>query len=361
MTPDRPVKHHQFSRFGIDALAAVDAPETQPGPRDVLVRWQAWSLNSRDLLLIEGVLAPRLPLPFTPVSDAAGEVVSVGKDVTAWKSGDRVVSHFFIDWQEGEGTPENRAAALGFPLPGVLAELSVLPERALVPLPSHLSYAEGATLPIAGVTAWNALFPTNQAELPPGSTVLLQGTGGVSIFALQLAHAAGLRTIVTSSSDEKLARARTLGADATINYRTTPAWAEEARRLTGGRGVDLVVDIGGAATLNRSFRAARLGGAVAIVGLTGGPKVEIDVTHVFSQLIRIRGIGVGSRADFLAVIRAMEVRRIHPVVDRQFGFDEIGAAFRHFKTGARFGKIVIVTENPPSADPTGLTAAADQP
>jgi NADPH:quinone reductase-like Zn-dependent oxidoreductase len=346
------MKQYQFTRFGIDGLALVDEPEPQFGPRDVLVRWHAWSLNSRDLLLIEGVLAPRLPLPFTPVSDAAGDVVSVGKEVTAWKKGDLVVSQFFIDWQEGEGTPENRAAALGFPLPGVLAEYSVLPERALVPLPSHLSYAEGATLPIAAVTAWNALFPTNQAVLPPGSTVLLQGTGGVSIFALQLAHAAGLRTIITSSSDEKLARACTLGADATINYRTTPAWAEETRRLTGGRGVDLVVDIGGAATLNQSFHAARMGGAVAIVGLTGGPRVEIDVTHVFSQLIRIRGIGVGSRADFLAASRAMEVRQIHPIVDRQFGFDEIAAAFRHFKTGAHVGKVVVVAQNLPSGNPT---------
>jgi NADPH:quinone reductase-like Zn-dependent oxidoreductase len=339
------MKLYQFSRFGIDGLAPVDVSETGPGPRDVLVRWQAWSLNSRDLLLIEGVLAPGLPLPFTPVSDAAGEVVSVGKEVTTWKSGDRVVSHFFLDWQDGEGTPENRAAALALSLPGLLAECSVLPERALVPLPSHMSYAEGATLPIAGVTAWNALFPTNQAALQPGSTVLLQGTGGVSIFALQLAHAAGLRTIITSSSDEKLARARTLGADATINYRTTPAWAEQTRRLTGGRGVDLVVDIGGASTLNHSFRAARMGGSVAIVGLTGGPQVEIDVTQVFSQLIRIRGVSVGSRTELLAALHAMEVRKIHPIVDRQFGFDETRAAFLHFKTGVHFGKIVIVSPN----------------
>ena len=162
-----------------------------------------------------------MPLPFTPLSDAAGEVLEVGREVTPFKSGDRVVSHFFIDWQDGEGTPEKRTASLGFTLPGLLAENLVLPERAFVPLPSHLSYAEGATLPIAGVTAWNALFPTDQSALPPGSTVLLEGTGGVSIFALQLAHAAGLRTIITSSSDEKLARARTLGADSTINYRTT--------------------------------------------------------------------------------------------------------------------------------------------
>ena len=335
------MKQYQLSRFGIDGLALLDAPDPTPGPRDVLVRWRAWSLNYRDLALIEGHLAPGLPLPFTPLSDAAGEVLQVGREVTAFKSGDRVVSHFFIDWQDGEGTPEKRTASLGFTLPGLLAENLVLPERALVQLPSHLSYAEGATLPIAGVTAWNALFPTDQAALPLGSTVLLEGTGGVSIFALQLAHAAGLRTIITSSSDEKLARARTLGADATINYRTTPTWADETRRLTDGRGVDLVVDIGGAATLNNALRAVRTGGAVALVGLIGGPKVEIDVTHIFSRLIRIRGIGVGSRADLLALLRAIERRRMRPVIDREFSLNEAGSAFRHFKAGAHFGKVVI--------------------
>src|SRR5436309_688199 len=191
-------------------------------------------------------------------------------------------------------------------------------------------------------------FPMRRAKLspsatksPPGSTVLLEGTGGVSIFALQLAHVAGLRTIITSSSDEKLTRAHTLGADASINYRTTPAWADEARRLTDGRGVDLVVDIGGAATLDNAFRAARMGGAVALVGLIGGPKAEIDVPQIFSQLIRIRGIGVGSRADLLALLRAIETRRIRPVIDCEFAFNEVSTAFRHFKAGAHFGKVVI--------------------
>jgi NADPH:quinone reductase-like Zn-dependent oxidoreductase len=335
------MKQYQFSQFGIDNLMTVDAPEPTPGPRDVLVRWQAWSLNYRDLALVEGYLSPDLSLPFVPLSDAAGVVVAVGSEITGLKSGDRVVSHFFFNWQDGEGTPEKRSAALGFPSPGVLAEYSLVPERALVPLPSHLSFAEGSAVPIAGVTAWNALFPTDQVALPPGSSVLLEGTGGVSTFALQLAHAAGWRTIVTSSSDDKLVRTRALGADATINYRTTPAWANEVRRMTDGRGVDLVVDIGGAATLNEAFRAVRMGGAVAIVGLTGGPKVEIDVTQVFSQLIRIRGIGVGSRADLLAVLRAMETRRISPVIDREFIFNEVRAAFRHFKAAAHFGKVVI--------------------
>ncbi len=327
--------------FGIENLRPVEQAKPQCGPRDVLVRWQAWSLNFRDLMVVEGAYDPQLGFPFTPLSDGAGEVGAIGSDVTMWKPGDRVISHYFVDWQEGPGTPEKRKASLGYPLPGILAECSVVPERALVPLSAHLSYAEGSTLPIAGVTAWNALFPSDQAAPVPGDTVLLEGTGGVSILALQLAHAAGLRTVITSSSDEKLARARALGADATINYRTTPRWADEVLRLTDGRGADLVIDIGGAATLNESFRAVRVGGAVALVGVTGGVRVEIDVTQLFPRLLRIRGIGVGSRAELLATTRAIAARQIHPVIDREFAFEETPAAFCHLKSGAQFGKVVI--------------------
>ena len=333
------MKQIQITHFGIDGLTLVDTSEPEPGPRDVLVRWRAWSLNYLDLLIVEGSYQPNLPLPFTPLSDAAGEVVAVGNDVTAWKPGDRVVSHLFINWQDGPATPEMRSATIGSALPGLLAEFSVLPERALVPLPSYLSYAEGATLTIAGVTAWNALF--DQPLLPPGSTVLLEGTGGVSIFGLQLAHAAGFHTIITSSSDEKLARAKALGADATVNYRTTPAWANEVRRLTGDRGVDFVLDIGGASTLNESFRATRMGGTVALVGMLGGTKLEIDVLNLFRSLLHIRGIGVGSRASFLALLRSLQARQIHPVIDREFPINDTAAAFRHLKAAAHFGKIVI--------------------
>lgn len=335
------MKQYQLQRFGVDGLQVADAPNPQPGPREVLVRWHAWSLNYRDLLLVEGAMDPNLALPFTPLSDGAGEVVAIGPEVTAWKSGDRVISHYFVDWQEGPGTPEKRKASLGYPLPGLLAEYSVLAAGALVPMPAHLSYAEGATLPVAAVTAWNALFPADQLAPLPGETVLLEGTGGVSIFALQLAHAAGLRTIITSSSDEKLARARALGADATINYRTTPAWADDVLKLTDGRGADLVIDMGGASTLNDSFRATRTGGAVALVGVLGGAKLEINVPWLFSRLIRIRGISVGSRAELVAATRAIGVRQLRPVIDREFSFVEAPAALRHLKAGAHFGKIVV--------------------
>jgi len=336
------MKRYELGRFGLDGLVLTEVSAPEPGPSDVVVRWHAWSLNHRDLLFVEGSYGLDTPLPFTPLSDAAGEVVAVGSEVNGWRPGDRVVSHLFIDWQSGPPKPEYRAAILGGPLPGLLAECSLLPERALVPLPAYLSYAEGATLTIAGVTAWNALFDAESSALRPGSTVLLEGTGGVSIFALQLAHAAGLRTIITSSNNEKIARAKALGADAAINYRATPVWSEAVRDLTQGYGADLAIDVGGASTLNESFRSVRMGGTIALVGMIGGGKVEIDVQVLFRNLARIRGVGVGSRADFINLLRAIEVRQIHPIIDREFAFSAAPAAFAYLKSGAHFGKIVIV-------------------
>jgi NADPH:quinone reductase-like Zn-dependent oxidoreductase len=329
----------QFARFDLDALRPVERPAPQPGPHDVLVRWHAWSLNYRDLVLVEGTYLPHLALPFTPVSDAAGEVAAVGAAVTAWRPGDRVISHYLPDWQDGPATPDKIAASLGAPLPGVLAEQSVLPARALVPLPAHLSFTEGATLPIAALSAWHALFEFG--PLTPGSTVLLEGTGGVSLFGLQLAHAAGLRTIITSGSDEKLARARALGADATINAHATPRWAEEARRLTDGAGVDLIFDVGGAGTLPEALRAARLGGRIAAIGFLGGAEVTLNALDLVRSLVTLHGLKVGSRAMFLRLLAAIAQHRIRPVVDREFAWADTVAAFRHLKSGRHFGKIVI--------------------
>jgi len=336
------MKTHQFDRFGLDRLRIVDAADPAPGPRDVLVRWHAWSLNYRDLILVEGTYLPDLPLPFTPLSDAAGEVIAVGAAVTAWRPGDRVISHYLTGWEDGAPAPEKLAASLAGPLPGLLAERSLLPEHALVPLPAHLDYAEGATLPIAALTAWHALFEF--APLRPGQTVLLEGTGGVSLFGLQLARAAGLRTIVTSGSDAKLARARALGADATINHRTTPAWGAEALRLTGGAGADLVLDVGGAETLPEAVRASATGGRIALIGFLGGRDAALGILEWTRRLVTIHGLRVGSRAMFRSLLRTMTQHALHPVIDRAFAFEDAPAAFRLLQTGGHFGKIVIRRE-----------------
>jgi NADPH:quinone reductase-like Zn-dependent oxidoreductase len=335
------VQAWQINRFGLDALRSVELPDQQPGPGEVLVRWRAQSLNYRDLVIVQGTYLPNLPLPFTPLSDAAGEVVAVGAGVTAWKSGNRVIGQYIQSWLEGAPTPENTRLALGAPLPGVLSEYSVLPAQGLVPLPEYLSFEEGATLPITAVTAWNALF--SHGDLAPGSTVLLEGTGGVSLFGLQLAKTAGLRTIITSSSDEKLARARALGADETINYRATPEWSRRVRELTGGVGVDLVLEVGGPATVTEALRTVRFGGRIALIGFLSGSALPLDAIEFIRSLATLHAVRVGSRAMFRDLLRALERHKLRPQIDRVFPFSEVPEAFRHLATGAHFGKIVIHT------------------
>lgn len=332
----------QIDRFGLDALHRVALPDPQPGPGEVLVRWCAQSLNYRDLVIVQGSYLPNLPLPFTPLSDAAGAVVAVGAGVTAWKSGDRVIGQYIQSWREGAPTLENTRLSLGAPLPGVLSEYSVLPAHGLVPLPAYMSFEEGATLPIAAVTAWNALF--SHGDLAPGSTVLLEGTGGVSLFGLQLAKAAGLRTIITSSSDEKLARTRALGADATINYHTTPEWSRRVRELTGGAGVDLVLEVGGPATISEALHSVRLGGRIALIGFLSGTALPLDAIEFIRSLATLHAVRVGSRAMFRDLLRALEQHQLRPPIDRVFPFSEAPEAFRHLATGAHFGKIVIRTD-----------------
>jgi NADPH:quinone reductase-like Zn-dependent oxidoreductase len=275
-----------------------------------------------------------------PLSDAAGEVVAVGPDVTGLRVGDRVVSVFFPDWNDGPAHAANTARALGGALEGVLAEEVVLPQSAWIPMPSHLDPVEAATLGCAGVTAWHALFGTEPAR--PGDSVLLLGTGGVSIWALQLARAAGLQVLVTSSSDDKLARARALGAHATIHYRQTPEWDQEVLRLTDGRGVDRVLEIGGPQTLGRSLAATRVGGTLAVIGrLTGTGPVGFEPAALFGGLKRMVGVLVGSRAMATELGRFAEQQRIHPVIDRVFAFDQAREAYAHLESGAHFGKVVI--------------------
>lgn len=335
------MKTWQIDRFGVEALRLVEHPVPSPGPGEVLVRWRAHSLNYRDLVIVQGTYLPNLPLPFTPLSDGAGEVVAVGDGVSEWRPGDRIIGHYIQSWQEGPPTPENTRLSLGAPLPGVLTEYSVLPVHGLLPLPAHLSFAEGATLPIAALTAWNALFTIG--DLRPGSVAVFEGTGGVSLFGLQLAHAAGLRTLITSSSDAKLARARALGADETINYRATPAWGARVRELTGGRGADFVLEVGGPATFGEALRAVRTGGRIAFVGFLSGTALTLDAVELIRSGATVHTLRVGSRAMFRELLRALEQHRLQPVVDREFAFAEAPAAFRHLLTGAHFGKIVIRT------------------
>ncbi|KVV36796.1 NADPH:quinone oxidoreductase [Burkholderia territorii] len=325
---------------GIAGLRRIDAAPRAVGPTDVVVRIHSAALNYRDLMFARGDYLGIGTDALIPVADGAGEVVETGRDVTRFKPGDRVINTYFPHWIDGPPTPRKVSASPGSHFDGVLAERFVSDETALVGIPAHLDYDEAATLSCAGITAWNALFV--DGGLGPGATVVLLGTGGVSIIALQLAHAAGLRTIVTSSSDTKLERARALGADATINYRTTPEWQHEVLRLTGGAGADLVVEVGGRDTLARSVAATKLGGIVSVIGglsSFGGP--ELGLLSLIGGIRRLHGLMVGSRAMLDDVVRLVDAKRIRPVVDRVFDFDEAPQAYAHLQSGQHFGKVVI--------------------
>jgi len=324
---------------GIDALVKVERPNPRPTYRQVLVKVAACSLNFRDLGIIRGTY--RLPVRenVIPLSDGAGEVIEAGEGVRRIKVGDQVAGNFFQRWHAGEPGPDTHLNALGGGIDGMLAEYVVLEEEGVVKIPAHLSLEEGATLPCAGVTAWHAMV--EHAKLIAGSTVLLQGTGGVSIFGLQLAKAMGIQVIITSSSDDKLARAKRLGADHGINYKTTPDWNKATMELTGGRGVDCVVEVGGAGTIARSFSSIRVGGKISLIGGLSGPATELNPGMILAKRANVQGISVGSTQMFDAMNRAIAANEIKPVIDRVFGFDEIQAAYKHMASGAHFGKIVI--------------------
>jgi NADPH:quinone reductase-like Zn-dependent oxidoreductase len=324
---------------GIDALATVDRPTPKPLYRQMLLKVAACSLNFRDLGIVRGTYRMPVRENLIPLSDGAGEVVEVGAGVTRVKAGDKVAGCFFQRWPGGEMTPEAGTSALGGAIDGMLAEYVVLEEDGVVKIPEHLSLEEGATLPCAGVTAWNAIV--QHAKLIAGQTVLLQGTGGVSIFGLQLAHAMGITAIVTSSSDEKLARAKALGAACGINYKTSPEWDKAAVAFNGGRGVDHVIEVGGANTLTRSFGAIRNGGKVSMIGGLSGGATELNPGLIFSKRANVQGIYVGSTEMFTAMNAAIAANKIKPAIDRVFGFDEVKAAYQHMAAGAHFGKIVI--------------------
>ena len=325
--------------FGLDNLALVERPDPRPGPGQVLVRLRAASLNYRDLLTAEGKYNPKQKLPLIPCSDGAGEVVETGEGVTRFRAGDRVSTVFAQKWIAGRPTRERVRSTLGGPLDGTLAELAVFDQEGLVRTPAHLSDEEAATLPCAAVTAWSALV--TEGRVTAGDTVLVQGTGGVSLFALQIAGMLGARVIATSSSGEKLARVREMGAHETINYREVPEWGVRAKELTDGVGVDHVVEVGGAGTLQQSLQSVRFGGTISLIGNLAGTKSELLLTHVFMQRIRVQGILVGDRESFEAMNQAIGLHGIRPVVDRVFPLDEARAAFAHMVVGGHFGKIVI--------------------
>jgi NADPH:quinone reductase-like Zn-dependent oxidoreductase len=324
--------------FGTENLRLVDLPEPEPGPGQAIVRVRAWSLNFRDLLVAKGSYGRAVKPPLTPLSDGAGEVLAVGAGVTRVKPGDRVCGIFMQTWIEGAIDDAKAASAMGGAIDGMLAEQVCLSAEGLTHIPQHLSFEQAATLPCAAVTAWNALFVSG--NLKPGDTVVTQGTGGVSLFALQFAKRAGAKVIATSGSDAKIERLRALGADATVNYRATPDWDKAAVAHTGGIGADHIVEVGGAGTLPLSLKAVRRGGHIALIGvLTGGG--EFDPRPMLLKAIRLQGIYVGSRAMFEAMNRAISSSQIEPIVDRVFPFAEVKEAMSYMSGGAHFGKVCV--------------------
>lgn len=322
----------------IDALQQSEHDMPRPGRGDVLLRVHATSLNFLDIAVASGDY-PVPAFPIVPGTDAAGEIVELGEDVVDWALGDEVIPHFLPHWIDGALTPQNFIARRGVTITGSLAEYLVVPASSLVAKPAHLNFSEAATLPIAATTAWRAV-----RSIAPGpqSTVLLLGTGGVSIFALQFAKAHSARVIITSSSDDKLARARELGADDTVNYRTVEAWDEEVLRLTDGRGVDLVLETGGEATLRRSANAAALNATLFIIGFLSGHEPTIDVLPVMEKQLRIQGNNTGPVVDLAEAAAAISAHVLRPVVDRVFAMDDVVKAYEHVAAGGRhFGKVVV--------------------
>jgi NADPH:quinone reductase-like Zn-dependent oxidoreductase len=332
--------------FGLDSLKLTERPDPRPGAGQVLVRMKAVSLNYRDLLVIKGGYNPKLRLPFIPFSDGCGTVAAVGEAVTRVQTGDRVAGIFMQQWLEGPVTEAAARSALGGgsrssdgTTEGVLAEYVVLHQEGVVRVPEHLTDEEAATLPCAAVTAWHALVTEGQVKA--GDTVLVQGTGGVSLFALQFARLSGARVIATSGSDQKRQRVAQLGASDTINYKTTPEWDRPVRELTGGLGVDHVVEVGGAGTLPRSFKAVRMGGRISLIGVLTGGSGEVNPLPLLMKNVRLQGIYVGSREMFEAMNRAIALHQLRPVVDRVFPFTEAREALRYLESGAHFGKVCI--------------------
>jgi NADPH:quinone reductase-like Zn-dependent oxidoreductase len=330
----------QIPSFGIDSLEFVDRPDLRPGPGEVLVRVRAVSINYRDLRMILGVYNPKLKFPRIPCSDGAGEVMGVGPGVATWKLGDRVAGIFMQNWLDGPINREKVRGALGGDIDGMLAEHVVLSQKGLVAIPAHLTHEEASTLPCAAVTAWNAL---TAAHLKPGSTVLIQGTGGVSVFALQFARMMGARVLGISGSPEKLERAQALGLDAGLNYREKPEWDRWVLDQTGGEGVDLIVEVGGVGTLPRSIRAVRMGGTIAQIGVLSDTTEDLPLTLILHKQVKIHGIYVGSRRDFEEMNRAITLAAFRPVYEA-YPWSRAREVFDRMNSASHFGKLVLTIE-----------------
>ncbi len=334
------MKAYEVQQFGIENLLLVERDDPAPKANDVLVKFRAASLNYRDLMVVTGTYNPRMKLPAVPLSDGAGDVIAVGENVTKWKVGDRVMPIFAQRWIDGDTSEEKRRTSLGAGAQwdGVLRESGTFDQEGLVRIPDHLSYEEAATLPCAAVTAWNALVVSG--KLKAGDTVLTLGTGGVSIFALQFAKLSGARIISTTGNDTKVGRLKELGAGDVINYRSQEEWDAAVLELTGKNGVDHVVEVGGSGTLGKSLKAVRLGGHVAMIGALTGPG-DFNPTTVFMKSVRLQGIFTGSRTMFEDMLKAIEVSKMKPVIDKVFEFDQARDAMTYMKTGSHFGKVVI--------------------
>lgn len=334
------MKAYEVREFGIDALALTNRDKPEPSTGEVLVRFRAAALNYRDIMVISGTYNPRMKLPVVPFSDGAGEVAALGEGVIKWKVGDRVCPIVVQHWLEGEASEAKRRTSLGAVArwDGVLREFGAFDEHSLVRIPEHLTFEEASTLPCSAVTAWNALVVSGR--LKAGDRVLTLGTGGVSIFALQFAKQHGARVIATTSCDEKAAKLKRLGADEVINYKTRDDWDTAVLEITGKRGVDHVIEIGGAGTLAKSLKAVRIGGHVALIGALSGPG-DFDPISVFMKAVRIQGIFVGSKQMFEDMNRAIAVDQIKPVIDRVFEFDQAREALKYMQSGAHFGKVVV--------------------
>jgi NADPH:quinone reductase-like Zn-dependent oxidoreductase len=326
--------------WGLDALQVVERPDPTPGPGQVLVRMKAVSLNYRDLLMVNGMYGRGSATDMiTPFSDGCGVVEAVGEGVTRVAAGDRVATMFFQGWISGPPTLEKLMTSLGHPIPGAGRELAVFSQEGLSKVPDFLTDEQVSTLPCAALTAWRALF--EDARLQPGDTVVLQGTGGVSIFGLQFAHAAGFQTVITSSSDEKLARAKAMGATRGVNYKAEPEWSKAVREATGRRGADFIMEVGGGGTIEQSLQAIKIGGHIAIIGVVGGFGAGVNPAVLIGNSARLQGLSVGSRDMFEAMCKAIDLHRITPVVDKVFPWTEARAAFAAMQGGEHFGKIVL--------------------